>query len=112
MGAGKKIAAAVVLGTIAGAIAGVLLAPKSGKETRANAKKFADDFKKNVAKETAKMSKITQKKYNEIVDMLAKDYEMAKKFKENELDDLIKDVKSRWKQVQKEVAKEEAKKKK
>jgi len=105
MGSGKKIAAAAVLGAVAGAIAGVLLAPKSGKETRADLEKWVKDFKKEVAKRSSKVRVLTQKKYNEIVDMVAKEYKVAKKFQEKELAPLVKEVKSRWAAVSKEAKK-------
>ncbi len=105
MGAGNKIAAAAVLGAVAGAIAGVLLAPKSGEETRAGLKKWATDFKKEVASRSAKARALTQKKYDEIVDMVAKEYKVAKKFQEKELVPLVKEVKSRWVSVSKEAKK-------
>jgi len=40
-----KVAAGLTLGAIFGAIAGVLFAPKSGKETREDIKKLADETK-------------------------------------------------------------------
>ena len=105
MGAGKKIAAAAVLGAVAGAIAGVLLAPKSGKETYADLKKWTTNFKKEIAKRSATVKNLSQKKYDEIVDMVAKEYKVAKKFQEKELVPLVKEVKSRWAAVSKEAKK-------
>ena len=40
-----KVATGLTLGAIFGAIAGLLFAPKSGKETREDIKKFAQDTK-------------------------------------------------------------------
>lgn len=42
---GKNVVAAVVVGAAAGYIAGILTAPKSGKETREDIKNAADKYK-------------------------------------------------------------------
>ena len=42
---GGKVALGVAVGAVVGAAAGVLLAPKSGKETRADIKKKAGEIK-------------------------------------------------------------------
>jgi gas vesicle protein len=41
---GKSVLAAVVIGAAAGYVAGILTAPKSGKETRADIKNTADKY--------------------------------------------------------------------
>ena len=48
---GKKsagVAGAVVVGAVAGYVAGILTAPKSGKETRADLQKASAQLKKNL----------------------------------------------------------------
>ena len=48
---GKKsagVAGAVVVGAVAGYVAGILTAPKSGKETRQDIKKASAELKKNL----------------------------------------------------------------
>ena len=47
----KKVALSAVVGAAAGFVAGVLLAPKSGKETRADLKKGAKDAAKAAHKQ-------------------------------------------------------------
>ena len=42
---GKNVVAAVILGAAAGYVAGILTAPKSGKETRQDIKNTADKYK-------------------------------------------------------------------
>ena len=49
MSKGKSVAAAVVVGAAAGYVAGILTAPKSGKETREDLKKASEKFKKDAA---------------------------------------------------------------
>ena len=56
MGKTNKFFLATVLGAVAGAIGGVLLAPKSGKETREDLRKLAVKLRKEV-QETVKDTK-------------------------------------------------------
>lgn len=52
---GKNVVAAVVLGAAAGYIAGVLTAPKSGKETRQDIKNTADKYKSEAEQRLQKL---------------------------------------------------------
>jgi gas vesicle protein len=47
-----RFAVGAVIGAAAGIVAGVLTAPKSGRETRADIKAKAEDLKTNAAKHT------------------------------------------------------------
>ena len=57
-----KVAAGVAVGTLVGAAAGVLLAPKSGKETREDIKKLAKKTKDQSIKLFEKAKKEVEKK--------------------------------------------------
>lgn len=46
---GKGVLAAIIVGAAAGYVAGVLTAPKSGKETREDLKKSAEKYKQEAA---------------------------------------------------------------
>jgi gas vesicle protein len=65
----------LVLGAIIGGIAGLLFAPKSGKETREDMKKVVKDSEAKI-KETAEKAKVifekSKDKVDEIVDNVAK----------------------------------------
>lgn len=62
MGKGKFVIG-TVLSVAAGVVAGILTAPKSGKETRADLKTKADELKGNVEDKTEKVKgKISFKK--------------------------------------------------
>jgi gas vesicle protein len=54
---GKSVIAAVVIGAAAGYVAGILTAPKSGKETRADIKNVTDKY---VADAQAKLQSIRE----------------------------------------------------
>ena len=62
----------------AGYIAGVLFAPKSGKETRAEIKQTADGVKEIAAKKAAKAREVAAKKADQAKEVY---YESAKKVK-------------------------------
>lgn len=61
---GKKLAIGAVVGAAAGFVAGVLLAPKSGKETRADLKRGA----KEAAKTASKQLKHSHEELSKLVD--------------------------------------------
>lgn len=101
----KHFGTGVLLGAAAGAIAGLLFAPKSGKETREDikegmddvkdfvgdtsadvadfAKKRTDDAKKFVNENAPKAKKFAKKQAYEAVKMAKKQLDEAKKFAKN-----------------------------
>lgn len=109
--AGKKIAAGALIGTIAGLAAGILLAPKKGKETRENLKKAADRIGKDIGKKVAKMEKLTKIKYDVIVDEVSALYETAKKIKKEDLKEVIDSFKNRWPETSRKVNSKKASRK-
>ena len=74
----KRFALGVAFAALAGAAAGVLAAPKSGKETRADIKKKADKVKAGANKK-AKEVKKTVKKVGKDVGSGAKDLKKRSK---------------------------------
>ena len=75
----KGILEGAAIGVIAGAIAGILLAPKSGKETRDDIAKYATEMKDKIAGELAAGGKVTKEKYEEVVAKIVSAYETEKK---------------------------------
>ena len=69
----------IAVGTVAGAIATILLAPKSGQETRDEIKAHLGEIKDRIAQELGKMEKLTKEKYAEVVRAVIAEYETAKK---------------------------------
>lgn len=62
------------IGLLVGAIIGVLFAPKSGKETRQEMKKFAEDLNSKILKKMGRLKDFSEEKYKEVVDEIAEDY--------------------------------------
>lgn len=61
-----KWALGAVIGAVAGFVSGVLLAPKSGKETREDVKKAGVKAKDDIAAEVDKVKTATTKKTQEV----------------------------------------------
>jgi gas vesicle protein len=74
----KSVLGAVVAGVVMGAVAGILLAPKSGQETRDDLMKLADRMKGDITDRLGKLTKITTATYNEIVDVVVRQYQDTK----------------------------------
>lgn len=75
----KNLMTGLAVGAIAGAVAGILFAPKSGKETRADIAKYMNEMKDKISKELAKAGDFTKEKYDEIVGKIVSMYETSKK---------------------------------
>lgn len=114
-----KVAAGIALGALAGAAAGVLLAPKSGKETRKDIQKFAEDTKEKgvdlfekakaeVAKKVANIQKAGKKidgeEYKKIVAEIVNSFKGNGKITENAAKKLGEQLKSDWERVKKQIA--------
>lgn len=69
----------VLLGAVAGVIGGILLAPKSGAETREDLAKYYVSIKHDLIKELQKLEKITKETYDKVVNMVVDRYEKDKK---------------------------------
>ncbi|HOK35244.1 MAG TPA: YtxH domain-containing protein [Candidatus Pacearchaeota archaeon] len=102
---GKKITAGLFAGAIAGLLAGILLAPKEGKETREEIKKRIEKnkFAKEVMKRLGKVGEVTKEKYNQVVDEVTDVYKRAKKVKDEDLKEIVDDIKSHWPEIAKKL---------
>ena len=69
----------VAVGAVAGAIATILLAPKSGQETRDEIKAHLEEIRDKIAQQLEKTEKLTKKKYAQVVRAVIAEYEAAKK---------------------------------
>ena len=75
----KTFIEGIAVGAVAGAIAGILLAPKSGQETRDEIKAHLEEIKDAIVKRLEAAGEFTQEKYEEIVKAVVGEYEAAKK---------------------------------
>jgi gas vesicle protein len=110
----------VLLGTFAGVIAGILLAPKSGAETREDIKKLAEDLKdkaedlyakarKEVEKKVASVKKAGEKldetKYKALVTEVVDEFKKDAVVTSSAAQRLAEQLKADWNMVKKELAK-------
>jgi gas vesicle protein len=96
-----------VTGAIAGIVAGILLAPKKGKETRKELKKAIEknQIAREVVKRVEKIGEISKEKYLKVVDETSSFYKRAKKVKEEDLKEIVDDLKGRWPEISKKLKK-------
>lgn len=102
----KDVAMGVAAGAVLGALAGVLFAPKSGKETRADIAKFADETKQKVAKKVHEVGKLTHEQYDKIVDTVVEEGGETWKIAIEDLAQLKGDLKARYNAVKARLAAE------
>jgi len=69
--AGKKLALGAVVGVVAGFLTGILTAPKSGQETRADIKQTANNVKREAEKKLKELS-------SELNELIGKGQKLAK----------------------------------
>jgi len=100
------VAVGVALGAIAGAIGGVLLAPKSGKETRADIAKYLNEIKEKVTEELSKAGEITKEKYQTTVAKVIESYEKGKKLSADDAKKIKDDFDKKYEDVKKSALKD------
>lgn len=110
----------LLLGTVAGAVAGILLAPKSGEETREDIKKLAVDLKdkaedtyekarKEVEKKIAQIKRAGEKldegRYKALVSEVVEEFKQDAQVTSSVAKRLGEQLSSDWSMVKKEVGK-------
>jgi gas vesicle protein len=84
-----SFAGGAVLGALMGVMAGILFAPRSGKETRQEIGDTFREIKEKVAKEVSEMKQLTKRKYNQMVSGVVGAYQQAKKITPDQADDIM-----------------------
>jgi gas vesicle protein len=77
-------------------MAGILLAPQSGKETREDIKKFVDDSKVKIAKKVHEVGELTKEQYEKIVDLVVDEGSKTIDVTKEDLNQLKTDLKERY----------------
>lgn len=108
---GKKFFGTLALGALIGSAIGLFFSPDTGKKNRAKFSKVAKRVSENLIKEVAKVSHITKKEYDVIVDRV-----VSKNLKDKILDpeswqEVKDELKLRWEDIQAEAKKYDAKEK-
>lgn len=97
----KKLITGLAVGAIAGAVAGILFAPKSGKETRADIAKYMHEMKDLISKELAAAGSFTKEKYSQIVQKVVKVYEASKKISSKDAQEIKEMLEDNYEEVKK-----------
>ncbi len=74
----KGMLGMALAGLVAGAVAGVLLAPKSGAETREDIKRVAERMRGDIVGRLDKLSRVTRSAYDEVVNTVVREYQDTK----------------------------------
>jgi len=97
----KKFPFAFLAGLIAGIVAGLLFAPRKGSQLRRQLKKkmIKNKILKEVIAKMEAIEKASKEKYFEILEEVSGFYRQAKKIKEEDLKEIIADLKNRWEEI-------------
>lgn len=103
-----KVAAGTALGALlaAGAAAFFFTQTKVGKDAGKKIKEEATQLSKTISHRVSKLRKMSQAKYDEIVDEIVDEYAKKKKLASTQVDSLKRDLKSHWKEVNRELKSE------
>jgi gas vesicle protein len=95
----KSVVAGTLLGLVAGGIAGILLAPKSGKETRAELSEHFDEIKNKFIDELKKAEEFSKETYYKIVQKVVSAFEQSKKINEKEALNIKKKLETHFNEI-------------
>ncbi|HMA54439.1 MAG TPA: YtxH domain-containing protein [Acidobacteriota bacterium] len=100
-------------GALLGLLAGLLVAPRSGKETRENIKKHYEEISDRIAEELSCMKDVTQETYTQVVGAVVHGFVEAKKITADEAAEIKIELKKGFDDIRESHKKElEAKKSK
>ena len=99
----KTFIEGIAVGAVAGAIAALLLAPKSGQETRDKIKEELMEIKDKIVKQLETMEDFTQEKYEEVVKAVIAEYKAAKKVTADEAKELEADLRDGYETIRQTI---------
>ncbi|RPI98863.1 MAG: YtxH domain-containing protein [Candidatus Aminicenantes bacterium] len=88
-------------GAVLGLLAGLLVAPKSGKETRDNIKKHYEEITDRICDEVSRMKAITKETYAEVVGAVVCGFEEARKITAEEAVEIKEELKKGFEEIRK-----------
>lgn len=93
-------------GALLGLIAGLLVAPRSGKETRKNIKRHYEEISDRISEELSRLKDITKETYAQVVGIVVHGFVEAKKITSDEAAELKSELKKGFKDIRKSYQKE------
>lgn len=106
----KKFLGGLALGAILGGALGLFLSPGKGKENREKFKKISKKVSEDLVTNVTKLKNIGQKEYDEIVENIIKKYKKDDLLTASAWTEISKELKLRWKDIQKEMKSQSKKK--
>jgi gas vesicle protein len=94
-------------GAMLGLLAGLLVAPKSGKETRDNLKKHYEEITDRICEELARLKVITRETYSEVVVAVVRGFEEARKITAEEAAEIKDELKKGFEEIRTSHAKDQ-----
>lgn len=95
----KNLLKGIIFGLAVGGIAGILLAPKSGKQTRQDLKRAYKMTSKEIAKKLNNLEDISKSKYDQIVDSVLNEYQKLDPMTKEQLESLKTILQNKWNEV-------------
>ena len=95
----KGVAVGAGVGILAGAVAGILFAPKSGKETRKDIKNYLHEMKDKIAVKLEQAGDFSREKYIEVSNQVVAGYEEAKKISAEDANEIKQDLADGYERV-------------
>jgi len=99
----KKLVAGAAVAAALGAVAGMLLAPESGKKLRKDIKKTAGQLYREAVPKLKKMRNVGQAEFEKFMSVAASKFASAKKLSSAEKKQLIKEAKGAWGKIKKHL---------
>ena len=86
-------------GVLFGVLAGIILAPKAGKETRDELKKTYEDITDRITEELSRLKEVTADAYNQVVQSVVNVYTETKKITKIEADQIVAELKGGYDKI-------------
>ena len=97
----KKNVLAAALGALVGGIAGILFAPKSGKETRGDIKEAVEKATVEIKEKAEEVRDLTVEKYQAIVDEVTEGYQELRELSAEKLGEIREDLYKNYQKIKK-----------
>ncbi|MDP3956768.1 MAG: YtxH domain-containing protein [bacterium] len=99
----KSLLAGAAVAAALGAVAGMLLAPESGKKLRQDIKKTAGQLYREAMPQLKKMKNVGKVEFEKFMGVAASKFASAKKLSAAERKQLIKEAKGAWGKIKKHL---------